>query len=206
MDTKVNSKDDNTRKKIMEIAKSLFFSSEYNKVTLNEIARQCELTKGGIYHYFNSKDDLLMAVLSESFEDMMDHILNQNFQSLTIEELLKVWFNFRGHLDEISGDENADYNMIFQTMYLLIIAIRKNKEFTKTISNLYSKAIEVLTQVIATAQIRGEIKSNLDPNAVALQLLSMAEGGMLISIIREDSELEDSGNKLFNTVWQQLKV
>lgn len=206
MNAKVNNNDENTREKIIEIARNLFFSSEYNKVTLNEIARQCELTKGGIYHYFNSKDDLLMSVLSESFEDIMNHILDQDLQTLPFEDLLKVWFNFKGHLDEISGDENADYNMIFQTMYLLIIAIRKNKEFTKTIANLYTQAIDVLSQVIITAQRSGEIKAELDPHAVALQLLAMAEGGMLISIIREDNRLEHSGYKLFNTVWQQLKA
>lgn len=64
-------KNDNTRDSILMVATEMFFTMEYEKVTLNEIAKRVGVTKGGVYHYFDSKDDLLVAVLLYNVGDVI---------------------------------------------------------------------------------------------------------------------------------------
>jgi len=198
--------EDDTRTRIVTVANELFFSMEYNKVTLKEIAEKSGVTKGGIYHYFDSKDDLLVESLTHSFDAMMGNIETELFEQSTFEDVLKKWFNFRSHLDEYSGEKDAGYNMIFQAMYLLMIAIRKSDKVTSKIRAIYLSAIEELKNLIMAAQNSGEVRSDIEASVIAHQLLSIVEGGILVSIVIQDEDLRKTGDKMFEALWKQLKA
>ena len=51
-----------TAARIIAAAKSLFVARNYSDVTTDMIATAAEITKGGLYHHFASKEDLLVAV------------------------------------------------------------------------------------------------------------------------------------------------
>jgi AcrR family transcriptional regulator len=196
---------ENTREKIIEISRELFFSSEYSKVTLNEIARRSGVTKGGIYHYFDSKEDLLSAVLIEYFRSLTDGFYSIFKEIKSFKEFLRSWLDFGSHMQGIS-DEEDEYNFVFQAIYLLFIAIRKNKAMADEVAGIYKSAIEDLKEFIKIGQTKGEIRKDLDSESLALQLLSMVEGGMMIKIISKDNDLKETGISLFETVWKQIKA
>jgi len=50
------------REEIVGAATDIFFSKGFDKATMDDIANQAELSKGTLYLYFSSKDDLYMAV------------------------------------------------------------------------------------------------------------------------------------------------
>lgn len=54
-----------TRKRILEGAYKLFRRQGYNRVTMDDIARESALTKRTLYHHFTSKDELLAKVLED---------------------------------------------------------------------------------------------------------------------------------------------
>ncbi len=56
------------KSEIIQAAKKLFLTQEYEKTTLQDIMDQLQIAKGTIYHYFASKEDLLEAVII----DMVD--------------------------------------------------------------------------------------------------------------------------------------
>jgi len=47
---------------IMNAAISLFGSKGYLRTSMTEIAEAVELTKGGLYHYFDKKEDILVMI------------------------------------------------------------------------------------------------------------------------------------------------
>lgn len=62
---------DNTKEKILTVASNLFFTKGYEKTTISDIINGLDgLTKGAIYHHFESKEDIFNAVV--------DTIGNQN--------------------------------------------------------------------------------------------------------------------------------
>jgi TetR/AcrR family transcriptional repressor of nem operon len=51
------------KEEVVREALKLFRSRGYHKTTMADIGKACNLLKGSIYHYFPSKEDLMIAVL-----------------------------------------------------------------------------------------------------------------------------------------------
>jgi AcrR family transcriptional regulator len=86
-----------TRQRILDVALDLFTEQGYDGTSLRQIAEQLDITKAAIYYYFESKEDILMAlhmrlhefgreallvigetpVTLELWEQLLDQILGQ---------------------------------------------------------------------------------------------------------------------------------
>lgn len=55
-------------KKILKVAARLFAKKGYEKVSIEEIAWRLKLTKGSLYHYFKSKEEVLFLIQMEAVE------------------------------------------------------------------------------------------------------------------------------------------
>ncbi|WP_313344594.1 TetR/AcrR family transcriptional regulator [Sedimentibacter sp.] len=64
-------KHDDKKRELLSIAEKLFMEKGYQKTSLDDILRASGISKGGFYHYFKSKDE----VLSESINNMIDEVL-----------------------------------------------------------------------------------------------------------------------------------
>ena len=55
-------KGDRRREEILRMAEELFYENGYEKTTVSEIIDALHLSKGGFYHHFTSKDELLQSI------------------------------------------------------------------------------------------------------------------------------------------------
>ena len=60
---------------IIDAAERIFFSKGFEHATMNDVAEEAELSKGALYLYFHSKNELCMAILQRSL-----HILREIFE------------------------------------------------------------------------------------------------------------------------------
>lgn len=58
-----------TSNKIIEISYNLFIQKGYEKTSIQDIINELGLSKGAIYHYFKSKEEILYAVLNKEKEN-----------------------------------------------------------------------------------------------------------------------------------------
>ncbi len=58
---------------LMDVALRLFASEGYHNTTISKIARQAGISKGLIYNYFESKEELLLEIISKSFDEMASY-------------------------------------------------------------------------------------------------------------------------------------
>jgi len=69
-------KPEERRLEIINAARHLFQTQEYEKTTMQDVMDSLNIAKGTIYHYFSSKEALLQAVIEnvvdESFEQMTE--------------------------------------------------------------------------------------------------------------------------------------
>jgi AcrR family transcriptional regulator len=56
------------REEIFEKAQELFIEKGYEKTSLSQLAKALNLTKAGLYHYFNSKEELFFKIHSHSVD------------------------------------------------------------------------------------------------------------------------------------------
>ena len=59
----VNGRDGAKRRQIMEGARTAFLAAGFDGASMNDVARSAGVSKGTLYAYFNSKDDLFEAII-----------------------------------------------------------------------------------------------------------------------------------------------
>ncbi len=79
---------DQKKKLIMDTAMHLFASEGFYKTSISEIARKAGISKGLMYNYFESKDDLLLRIVTEGMEEMFGLFDTNQDGELSKEELL----------------------------------------------------------------------------------------------------------------------
>ncbi|MBU2644773.1 TetR/AcrR family transcriptional regulator [bacterium] len=63
-----------TRRKILKNAARIFARKGYEKSSLEEIAARLKLSKGSLYHYIKSKDELLYLIQLQAIEEAITNI------------------------------------------------------------------------------------------------------------------------------------
>ena len=60
-----------TRTALIKAARRLFGERGYASVSLDEVCRRARVTKGALYHHFENKEDLFLAVYEQVEEDLV---------------------------------------------------------------------------------------------------------------------------------------
>ena len=86
------------RDEILRAATDLFSEKGYHEVTMEEIAEEMGVSKGTIYNYFSSKENLYLEILKESFEAiealLHEEVENSDPAPLKLRKLLAAIFAF----------------------------------------------------------------------------------------------------------------
>jgi len=101
---------ENRKQEIISAARDLFLKNEYEKTSMQDIITQLGIAKGTIYHYFNSKEELLDAVVENTVAEYIEKL--------------------KGVLDKTQG--NA-----LDRMRILIAAGNVTDEQSKTLEQLH---------------------------------------------------------------------
>lgn len=99
-----------SREKILEAALELFAQESFHSATVSKVARKAGVSKGLIYNYFESKEDLLLRIF--------DHLLEMS------EEVMMP-------AGELSAEER--FRMITEASFALIESQDKHWRFATTI-------------------------------------------------------------------------
>lgn len=57
------------KKELLAIAEKLFLEKGYEQTSIDDVLRESGISKGGFYHYFKSKDDILSASINNIIDD-----------------------------------------------------------------------------------------------------------------------------------------
>jgi AcrR family transcriptional regulator len=60
------------REQILDAAQKLFFTRGWDEVTINDVLEQAGISKGGLYHYFAAKADLLDGVVERFTHEALE--------------------------------------------------------------------------------------------------------------------------------------
>lgn len=89
-------KNQQTKRRIMDGALSEFSEHGYSGGSINSICSEKGLSKGIIYHYFPSKDQLFLACVEECFQLLTDYIAKTMHTATgNVEKQLEEYFSAR---------------------------------------------------------------------------------------------------------------
>lgn len=191
-------------------ANRLFFLKDYEKVSLNEIAKNLGITKGGIYHYFESKQTLLAEVMRFNFS-LIEKIAFQNInESTTAYEAIRSFFGIRQmteRMDMLTTEETGLPLMtgdIEKFYYFIFNLTLKNKNLKEEVSQIYQRSVDLLAAIMKRGQRNGEVKESLEADIIALQFVALLEGIMLFNAFQVGN-LDQNLEVLIEQLWKQIK-
>lgn len=164
------------RENIIDAARKLFFDTDYESVTMDEIAKEIGLGKGTLYLYFNSKESLFYAVALRGMRilnSMHAGCLNLNTESIDkLHAMTKGYYEFT--------QEYPEYFLL-----LCYIAAhpssRKDDGYVREFMELAITNVQIISKVLEEGVTDGKIRKDLDPDEMAVFLSIIA-----ISIMNMD--------------------
>lgn len=193
-----------SRELIIQKSFVLFLKNGIKEVSINEIIQSCDLSKGAFYHHFESKEQVYMEVLNRFF---FFYFRKQNvFYSVDIplkEKLERFERSFLVPYKEIAGLLKADQ---LTTYFRFLFQAASNYETIRKRVNIhfYRKGY-YLYQILETAKEVGEIRSDIDTEIAARQLLTMLIGETILDGIYTIEALKKNIHTVIFNYYSLLK-
>lgn len=96
----------------MASAQELFFAKGFTPTTMDEIAQRAELSKGALYLYFASKEELYVSVMNEGLAILHDRIEEVFKQDLPPDQMIR-------RLGEVRYRYYLDYREYYRIFFFL---------------------------------------------------------------------------------------
>lgn len=176
-------KGERTKQGIIQQAAVLFNKKGFDGASISDVMTATGLEKGGIYRHFDSKDDLAL----QAFEHAVD-LVNSRYLG-AIRQSHNALERLNGVVDKFA--ELQSETPIRGGCPIMNTAIDSDDGHP----GLRSRAQEalrtwhrMLTSVVERGIERGEIRSDADPAACATHLISLLEGGLMMSRLMDDEQ------------------
>jgi len=165
---------ENRRNAILKAARKLFFENGFRTVTIESIAKKAELSKGSIYLYFKSKEEIYTQILLHDIDKFHEHFIGLLQNPTSASDAL---IRFSGiYVDLFLNDR--ELFRILMTFMLHTTVMNLPEELNNHIIKTTNKNISVIEEIFRYGIERGEFPSTLN-----LRLSRNALWGLLNGII-----------------------
>jgi len=152
------------RNNIIETALQLFEAKGYHGVSINEIVEAAGTSKGGFYHHFSSKDELLFVIHDIFITYALEKAkaADQQYDTPTrrleaiIKDFVKVFDLYKAHL-----------SVFYQE------AIYLRPEYEKIIKEKRDEFKQIIINVTQDGKDSGEFRPEIDVGITAMAILGM---------------------------------
>ncbi|MBN2858829.1 MAG: TetR/AcrR family transcriptional regulator [Sphaerochaetaceae bacterium] len=198
-----------TREKILTQALAYFSQHDYERTSLNDIAGALGITKGAIYHYFASKDELLKESVLSALENIgkVYEQMGGRENRLSFKEKLALLFDYSAINQETEETVGVDTQQGYiDTPYVMFAALKKFPEVGTAMNDLYAGFITAMTVMLEQAAQEGEIRPDLDLPALAFEISALVEGSMLVGSVLTDIDVPGMGRRMFENFWLRINM
>jgi AcrR family transcriptional regulator len=189
-----------TKENIIIAALRLFLMRGYKSVSLIDVANEVGITKGGIYHYFSSKDDLLhtaiqflLDLFERNFKELLKH---KNLAEIL--QLLLVENSFETYSKELLGVDNT---CSLDHVHFAIEIMRLYPDIQERIQQNHVLICESLAARIQEAVDKGELKPSIDSYALGVAILAMINGQKSLGMRFQTVEMR---RRMLDNVWRLI--
>ena len=80
------------KKYILETARKVFVEKGFKKVTMKDIVEACEISRGGLYLYFDNTSQIFLEVLKMESQETDDVFSDNITEDATAADILVLFF------------------------------------------------------------------------------------------------------------------
>ena len=175
------------RQAILHAAEKTFGANGYAAATMEQIAIDAGISKGSIYNYFRSKQDLFMELFAQSVagdEAQVDTLLNEpTAAGQKIERLLDIWFKSFEHYQKIGA--------LFLEYWATAAREHREGGLAATFQQMYARWRERIATIIIQGMDSGQFRRELDPQWAATAITAMLDGLTIQAIVKTGLRVDE---------------
>jgi AcrR family transcriptional regulator len=157
--------------KIMQTALEIFSKNGYRGTTMDDIAKELGVSKGALYSYFKSKDDILKEIFQSNHqilrETLCKSVEGQDYLQ-TMEKAYKLM--------------TEKYHEFVHTSFELFALASHDKNIRNIIREDHEKDVEVISELLQNLKEKGKIRTDVDPRIMA-RLVDALFTGIWLNLI-----------------------
>jgi AcrR family transcriptional regulator len=162
-----------SRQEILRTAARLFQQRGYDATSMNDVAAALKLSKGGLYHHFQSKDEILFEIMNHAMEITQERVLNPVRGIADPEDRLRALI--RLHIEVVLSPRDREITVMLHENHPLPPALRKRinsrkKDYVHFLENLMA---EVQGKKQGDYNRTNHAGTRVTPRAAAFALLGM---------------------------------
>ena len=184
------------REKIVDAAIVTFSKHGYDRTKMDDIAETANLSKGTIYLYFKSKEELFYAISENNIKALKEQlsVLFTKSEDL-ISDSQKFYVNFR------KASEQSD-KVFLET----IAESSRNQRLQEMLYHQRMKVLDIVTEYLKLQIKKGFFRSDIDIDAVAVGLVSLYDGLSISKIIGiSEAQNKKSWNETIKAILSSLR-
>lgn len=156
------------KKYILETARKVFVEKGYKNVTMKDIVETCGISRGGLYLYFDSTEQILLEVLQME-ADETDDVFSQNItQDDTAADILTLFL--KEQKKELLQKKNSLTVAIYEYFFS-----HKATDKNNMLRKQFDAGVRVLEKLIEAGIASGEFYCE-DPKGAASNIMYVLEG------------------------------
>ncbi len=142
--------------KIVKAARAVFAKKGYHDATMDDVAKEVGVSKGALYSYFESKEDLLKEISLEGHQALRD-ILSQTCK----------FNNLEAALEEVYTRITDQFKGNFHTHFEVVALSSHDPKIRQIIFEDYQKDIESVEAFVEEKKKQGVIRTDVDASVLA---------------------------------------
>jgi TetR/AcrR family fatty acid metabolism transcriptional regulator len=147
---------------------------------MSEIANRAEMSVGSLYVYFKSKDDLLIEIFKNYFDELMGNV-EKIFTETEQHPLDKLFDGLNLVVNTLSDDK--DMAKVF-----LVELRQSNKALESIAPEIRNKYENLIKNLIDEAKKKELVRKNIDPELIGLSTFGLIESILFDWINKEYSK------------------
>jgi AcrR family transcriptional regulator len=181
---------DERKHQILNAAEQVFTQKGLDLARMDDIAEETGLSKGTLYLYFKSKDDLIIAILDRIFQSAFKQLESRKNNELSAAEAIAQF------TDEAIDDYRKMMHIMPIAYEFLALAFR-NKIVQKALKQYFRHYMDVLVPIIQRGIDSGEFRQ-VDAQEVAIAAGAIYEGTVLLWVY--DNSLVDMEHHIRSSI------
>jgi len=183
---------DERKTQILNAAESVFTKKGFDEARMDDIAEKTGLSKGTLYLYFKSKDDLIIAILDRIFKREFRQL--ENLKESETSSSDAIW-----KLTDLVTKDIIDILRLIPILYGFLALAFRNKYVQRALKEYENRYLNILIPIIQQGIDSGEYRQ-VNAGEVAIAAFAIIEGTLLLwvydkSIIDPERHIR-SGMKL----------
>jgi AcrR family transcriptional regulator len=181
---------DERKSQILNAAEGVFTKKGFDEARMDDIAEETGLSKGTLYNYFKSKEDLVIAILDRIFLGAFKQVEAHETTELSATEA--IWH----FTEEVIRDYKKMLRMLPIAYEFLALAFR-NKVVQKALKQYFKVYMDALVPMIQRGIDSGEFRQ-VDAQEVAIAAGAIFEGTVLLWVY--DKSLVDVDHHIHSSM------